>query len=848
MTHISDDLHKLNNIVAALNQSSSIHVLLESLLAQLDVAFGLRQSEAWLAITRQDIFHLRVTHGLPENDTPNTPHLTTSVAPFGTKIPDYPTLVTDLPSCTTYLRQRATQINANEILVIPLIVAQKRLGAINFFSVRTGFFSDNLIAILELIGHSVAAAIERQQMQRATELHQRELEAIHQVSLSLTGALGLSQVLNAILKATLNLGAAMDAHIFLYDNQQLSFGAALWTDGRAQTPFTTPRPDGLTANVAQKGQMIVVEDLERHSLFVNAPPEWRGAILGIPLKIGKRVVGVMNVAYAAPRHFRPTELNALSVLAAQAAIGIENARLFEQAQQEIAERERTTAALQASEEKYRILIEQSNDAIYLLFNNKYEIVNRKFEEFFGLPRAELNAPDFNILDYIAPKDRAKLQAQIDRQRRGLEPAKQLDMTIINKYGRKMDVELSVSIFPYKDGVAVQGSLRDVTERNRMEAQLRQAQRLEAVGELAGGIAHNFNNILTAITVLTNLAIKEVPEGSSLHNDLTIINSQAERAALLVSQLLSFSRRKPLSIRPLNLNKVVLDTTNMLQQTVGEHIELQISLTENIPYIAGDYSAIEQILTNLAINARDEMPEGGTLLVQTNTVELDEAFCQVHPAAEPGQYITLSVSDTGRGIDEQGLSRIFDPFYNTNKGAAEDVGLGLAMVFGLTKQLDGFIETQSQLNKGTTFTLYFPTVATPGSFRQPTVDPVLLGGGQETILLIESDPVVKKLLRYVLEKVGYTVVTNEAGASIVDAFKFAPQDIDLVITDTPITELVKQEASGDSVPEGVRIPRIIFTNIEGESEGQLPLQSAIIKRPFSPVILTQTIRQVLDKSK
>ncbi|MFQ5576347.1 MAG: GAF domain-containing protein, partial [Anaerolineae bacterium] len=328
-------------------------------------------------------------------------------------------------------------------LGVPLIARDQMIGAVSVQSFQPHAFNRADRRFLEAIAGQVAIAIENARLFEAERLRHHEIEAVQRVSLSLTAPPKLPQVFEAILRAALNLVPALDTHIFLYTGTRLIFGAAMWADGSRSEPFSNPRAGGLTDVVSKTGELVAVNDMQNHPLFKDVSPEWTGAILGIPLKIGPTVVGVMNIAYPHPRQFPETELRVLSLLAAQAAIAIENARLFEQAQQEISERKRTEAALRESEEKYRTLIEQSNDAIYLIYNHKFEIINRKFKDLFDVTQTDVQAPDFSLLNLVVPSSRLLIEQHLARQESGQPTPNRVEFTALTGDRREIDVELSV---------------------------------------------------------------------------------------------------------------------------------------------------------------------------------------------------------------------------------------------------------------------------------------------------------------------------------------------------------------------------------------------------------------------
>ncbi len=765
-----------------------------------------------------------------------------------------PLLVTDLQSHYVSSAPELISRPVRTWLGVPLIARNQIIGVVSIQSFKPYAFSQTERRFLEAIASQVAVALDNARLFESERRRRQEIEVVQRSSLSLIASLELPQVLEAILKATLNLIPAMDTHIFLYsDEKNLSFGAAMWADGRRLGhPFSEPRQHGLTYTVASSGKMIIVEDMKTHPLFSNTPSDWNGSILGIPLKIGNRVVGVMSVAFPQARRFSQADLDTLNLLAAQAAIAIENARLFERSQKEIDKRKETTEALRKSEEKYRLLIEQSNDAIYFLRNNRLELVNRKFEEIFGYSKAEVTAPTFEPMSLVAPKSRQFILERQKKQARGEMLPARYEFTALHKSGREVEIELSVSEFIYQDSMAVQGILRDVSDRKRFETQLRQAQKMEAISQLAGGIAHDFNNILMSINGLTSLSLKNTPPETPLHNDLKTIHSQTERAARLVNQLLTFAQRQSLETKPLNLNQVIRELSDLLQRAVGKNIKMSTLLADDLLDIHGDINALEQILTGLYLNAGDAMQGEGNIQITTQNIYLDEAFCQSLPSAVPGQYVLLSVSDTGGGMDEETLARIYDPFFTT-KEVGKGTGLGLAVIFSLMQQLHGFIEVRSVQGQGSTFNLYFPATASsieqlPSKHSKSTITM-----SSQRILLIEDEPVLRKVVTQVLERTGYQVTATHSGQKAFDLLKSGQIIADLIITDFSMPKM-----KGDELYTAVKTldlspePQFIFISGYGKAdiETQLQVDPAtqieFISKPFSSATLISKIKAVLNR--
>jgi predicted ATPase/signal transduction histidine kinase/CheY-like chemotaxis protein len=390
--------------------------------------------------------------------------------------------------------------------------------------------------------------------------------------------------------------------------------------------------------------------------------------------------------------------------------------------------------------------------------------------------------------------------------------------------------------------------REIAERERTEAQLRQAQKMEAIGLLAGGVAHDFNNILTAIGGYSMLAVTRLPPDSPVRGDIEEIQKAGERAAALTRQLLAFSRRQTLAPRPLDLNEVILNLESMLRRLIGEHIELVSLPARGLGIVKADPGQIEQLLMNLAVNARDAMPRGGRLTIETSNQVLDERYTRHHVAVRSGSYVLLAVSDNGEGMDAATQVRIFEPFFTT-KEQGKGTGLGLATVYGIVQQSGGHIEVRSEPGRGSSFRIYLPRMDGPAEPR--TVPPVLApaGRGTETILLVEDDEAVRNLAYEVLSGLGYHVLSAADGFEALGLQAREPHPpIQLLITDVIMPRMNGPELAKRLLP---LIPGLAILFLSGYApeavvkQGILQPQAAFLQKPFAPDALGRKAREVLD---
>jgi two-component system cell cycle sensor histidine kinase/response regulator CckA len=399
---------------------------------------------------------------------------------------------------------------------------------------------------------------------------------------------------------------------------------------------------------------------------------------------------------------------------------------------------------------------------------------------------------------------------------------------------------------------VQRALQEAKDRiahRTLEEQLRQSQKMEAIGRLAGGVAHDFNNMLTVITGYSQIALERIPPDSPLYEFISEILKAGDRAAALTKQLLAFSRKQVLQHRILDLNATVSDMERMLRRIIGDNIVLATTLTREAARIKTDPGQVEQVILNLAINARDAMPEGGRLTIATARVNLDEAYVKNHPEVHPGDYILLEVTDTGIGMSEEIQSHIFEPFFTT-KLPGLGTGLGLSTVFGIVAQSGGHIVVESEPGKGACFRVYFPWVADSVQDGYPVLKPPSTVSGTETVLLVEDEEIVRKLARSVLENKGYTVLEAPNGAAAIAFCNEYPGPIHLLITDIMMPEMSGRELAvylRASKPKA----RIIYMSGYAEDavahHGALDRETPFLPKPFSMIHLLTKVREVLDSA-
>ena len=504
-------------------------------------------------------------------------------------------------------------------------------------------------------------------------------------------------------------------------------------------------------------------------------------------------------------------------------------------------------ALRASETKLRDLVENTNDIFWEIDKSGvYTYCSPNITSILGYEPAEIVGKTvFSLMPSGEVERFVGLFRSIVADHK---PFSLIMRTISDKEGRLVIVESSGRpiLNDERELIGYRGVDRDITERKRLEEELRQSHKMEAVGQLAGGIAHDFNNLLTALIGHADLLLMLGDHQNPFRKHVEEIKKAGERAASLTSQLLAFSRRQMLRAEVLDLNMVVNDMKNLFQRVIGEDIDLVTMLSPEARYIKADPGQLQQVIMNLVVNARDAMPSGGKLTIETAVTQLERTDVTAHLTSQP--YVELIVSDIGCGMDEETKSRIFEPFFTT-KPVGKGTGLGLSMVYGIIKQSAGYIDVESVLGRGTRFVIYLPQVekaAQPAG--RPWVHEGLLSGYTETVLLVEDDSAVRELIRNVLRMSGYTVL--EANHSQ-EAFFLAGQHngpINLMISD-----VVMPVMSGRELAERLKSsrPDMKVLYISGYTDdaivrhGVLEAGVVFLQKPFSPAALLQKVREVLD---
>jgi PAS domain S-box-containing protein len=519
---------------------------------------------------------------------------------------------------------------------------------------------------------------------------------------------------------------------------------------------------------------------------------------------------------------------------------------------DVTERKQAIEALRASEEKYRTVLEANPDPVVVYdIDGKVVYYNPAFTRVFGWSLGERLGKKMDV--FVPEESLPETQTMINRVLAG-ESFSGIETRRYTKEGKIIPVSISGAVLRDMDGNPLGSviNLRDISEQKNLEGQLQQAQKMEAVGTLAGGIAHDFNNLLQAIQGYTELLLMRKKEGESDWRELQEVIRASKRGAELTQQLLTFSRKVESKRRPLDLNQEVGELRQLLERTIPKMIDVEFKLADNLKMVNADSVQLKQVLVNLALNAKDAMAEGGKLLIETQSVTLDQEFCRRYAEVKPGDYVLFSISDTGHGMGKETLEHIFDPFYTT-KEVGKGTGLGLAIVYGIIKNHEGYITCYSRPEVGTTFRIYLPTI-------EPETVPVdvliapepegLATGGSETILLVDDEEFIRELGVDVLGSVGYTVLTASNGENALELYRQERARIGLVILDLIMPGMGGSKCLEELLTIDPRTRVLIASGYspDGPTKGALDAGAkGFVSKPYDTSQLLQLVREILDRN-
>ncbi len=747
------------------------------------------------------------------------------------------------------------------------------------------------LALINEVGSQIAAVLELEGvLDRAAHLLQESFSYHHVALFTLDREQGV-----LVMRAT----AGDFAHLFPPDHRlKLGQGVVGW--------------------VGQHGQTLLVNDVDAEPRYLNLYP---GVIatrseLSVPIRVGGEVVGVLDIQSPQTNAFDENDVKVKETLADQIAVAIENARLYEAVQRELAERGRAEEALRRRNRELTLLnhiiaasatsaepeailevacrelaqafdvphatactLNQEKTTAVVVAEYASAVLRQSSGQGSGQRRAEgwwpsaLNTTipvgDDPTLQYLLTRktplvvtgtqsDRGLAPLHEAMNERGIASLLGLPLVIKGEVVGSLylndsepypfsaeEVNLAWSVADQVSGTLARSQVD--RERQRLEEQYHHAQKMEAVGQLTAGIAHDFNNLLTAINGFAELMQFELSPDDPLQKSLSKILNSGQHAADLIRQLLAFSRKQIMEPQVLDLNGVAADIDKMLRRIIGEHIELKTSLAPGLWPVEVDPTQVGQVIVNLAVNAQDAMPKGGSLTIETANVVLDEDYVADHLGVEPGEYVLLSVSDTGIGMSQEVKAHIFEPFFTT-KERGRGTGLGLSTAYGIVKQSGGHIWVHSEEEVGTTFKIYLPRAE---GTAQPLIRPEMrepMPGGEETILLVEDDAGVRDLARHVLQSQGYTLLEAENGQEALHLVARHPGVVHLLLTDVVMPGMSGRDLAEQLAQAHPNLKTLFMSGYADDMvahHGVLNPGTPFLQKPFSLMALARKVRAVLD---
>lgn len=513
---------------------------------------------------------------------------------------------------------------------------------------------------------------------------------------------------------------------------------------------------------------------------------------------------------------------------------------------DVSDRKQAEQARQDSERQFRQIWEKSRDGMRLTDpQGRILLVNEAYCQLVKKTRQELEGQSFTVVYAQSFGD-----ALLDNYRRGfyarsIEPSQTRELVLWND--QRICFELSNSFLEMPGPtLALLSIQRDVTEKKNLENQFRQVQKMEAIGLLAGGIAHDFNNLLTVISGFSELMLNTGRLDASTQEFVKEIRKAGERAATLTRQLLAFSRKQMLQPQVMDLNALLEETQKMLLRLIGADVSLAASLDPELGWIKADPGQIEQVLLNLVVNARDAMPRGGHLTIETRNVDIDEDYVRHHLYARPGRHVLLAVTDTGCGMTEEIKARIFEPFFTTKK-VGKGTGLGLSTVFGIVKQSNGHIEVYSEVGRGTTFKIYLPRVPR-GSSASLAAVMTSIPNGTETVLVAEDEEGVRSLVRLALVSYGYTVLEGKNGAEALEAYRKHGGPVQLLVTDVVMPRMSGRQLADELTQQQPNLKVLFLSGYTDDAvvrHGLVEAGMPFLQKPFTPTMVARKVREALD---
>jgi signal transduction histidine kinase/ActR/RegA family two-component response regulator len=817
-----------------------------------------------------------------------------------------PLIVEDIASDARLVnRQWMAEHGYASSVAIPLIIRGNLVGVLVFMTRARHHFTAVEVTTLKGFGTHAAIAIHSAQLYAEAQHGRRAAEALADVGRVVSQPLRLDEAAERIVNSVARLFGAAASVLYQWepDLDKLVALAVAGEWGPALDHVMSPTKTAIMALAVRQRESVATTDwLSDPRLALPADVRARleegpaRAVLAVPLLVQDCVIGVLGISRRLGGEFDGADLRLAQAFGDQAAIALDNARRFEEQRALLdvirSRRTRLEALVEMTREVSNIesldsllrhvaetcgrLLQTDSVGIRLLEGGELVVAfaSGGAKEVMATRRLKLGDSISGIAATTgqplvlndAVNDPRLLPAHRETMKRlGYRGLLAVPIRVVDRVAGVLSIQKRAGVFSGDDveivtafasqvGVALhnnqlyQQAQEAYQELKKTQNQLLQSQKMDALGRLAGGVAHDFNNLLTVILGQTHLLLRRV-ESQDVTDGLERVRLTVERASELTRRLLAFSRKQVLQPKVLQLNSVLHEVVPMLQRIIGDDVELRTVLDSTVPPVKADASQLEQVIINLAVNARDAMPLGGQLTLETSVASLDAAYTSQHPEVAPGPYVLLAVTDTGIGMDAEIRSRIFEPFFTT-KEPGKGTGLGLSMVYGIVKQSGGHISVYSEPGRGTTFKIYLPVVAERVDSARPTT-PAASPRGSETILLVEDEPAVRELVKQILEDNGYTVVESSQPG---DALEVAGQPgaaFDLLVTD-----VVMPQMSGPVLAKVLTAdhPGLAVLFMSGYTEhavirqGVLPAGAIFLQKPFTPDQLARAVRGILDRTR
>jgi PAS domain S-box-containing protein len=665
---------------------------------------------------------------------------------------------------------------------------------------------------------------------------ERLQSALYRIAATTSSAEDIDEFYVAIHGIVGELMYAKNLYVALYDPVSETLGFPYCVDEADPTPAPKKLGRGLTEYVLRTGQPLLSSEEDFQQMMDRGDVElvgsWSVDWLGVPLKRGGTTFGVLVVQSYDPRfRYGNADKEMLTFVSQQIAVALE--------------RKRAQDAIRESEERYRLLFERNMAGVYrTTLSGRILECNEALARIFGYDsREELLGRDIRSL-YPSDEDWQGFRESLLQFR---------NLTNYELQGARKDgsavwsLQNAALLADEAAGeVIVEGTATDITERKLLEEQLRQSQKMEAIGQLAGGIAHDFNNLLTTVIGYSDMALRQLSERDPIRAEIQEIQRAGEKAANLTHQLLAFSRKQVFASKLVDINALINDAAPTLARLVGGHIRIVTNLDPAVGSVRADPGQLEQVLLNLVVNARDAMPDGGTLTIESGNADVDAASSRQNFGIAPGHYSVFRVADTGVGMDTDTQKRVFEPFFTT-KDRPRGVGLGLATVYGIVSQSGGQVFLSSEPGRGAVFSVYLPREGAPRASEEEAA-PQVLHPSAQTILLVEDEDAVRNLTRRLLENGGYTVLQASDAESAIEVARRHSGRLDMLLTDVVMPGLSGPELARRLMPSrpGLRVLYVSgYPDEAMASQGLLEPDASFLQKPFTPETLARRVREILD---